>query len=196
MNMLARPEFGTTALVVDSDQEFGRSLQAAAQAHGLTVVLAQSAQEARDIVAAQKPRLVALELKLVDGEAFDVIRAARRMNPAARIVVVSAHAHIPAVVAAVRCGADDVLPKPSTVLNVLGALLPDRAEIVRRHADPVSIRRLRTEYIQRALAENGGRVAATARQLRMHRRTLQRILTRAADAAVDGDTGSQAVLQP
>jgi two-component system response regulator RegA len=42
----------------------------------------------------------------------------------------------------------------------------------------MSIQHLEWEYIQRTLAEHGGNIAATARALNMHRRTLQRKLTK------------------
>ena len=42
--------------------------------------------------------------------------------------------------------------------------------------EPMSVRRLEWEHIQRVLMENNGNVSATARQLKMHRRTLQRKL--------------------
>jgi two-component system response regulator RegA len=43
---------------------------------------------------------------------------------------------------------------------------------------PMSPRRLEWEHLQRVLAEHGGNVSATARALKMHRRTLQRKLTK------------------
>ena len=42
----------------------------------------------------------------------------------------------------------------------------------------LSVERLEWEYIQRVLAEHGGNVSATARALRMHRKTLQRKLSK------------------
>lgn len=45
---------------------------------------------------------------------------------------------------------------------------------------PLSVERIEWEYIQGVLVENGGNKTATARALKMHRRTLQRKLSRAA----------------
>ena len=45
-------------------------------------------------------------------------------------------------------------------------------------ARPLSVDRLEWEHIQRVLAENGGSISATARSLGMHRRTLQRKLSK------------------
>ena len=44
--------------------------------------------------------------------------------------------------------------------------------------DLVSVGRLEWEYIQRVLTEQGGNISATARALNMHRKTLQRKLSK------------------
>jgi len=43
-------------------------------------------------------------------------------------------------------------------------------------SDPLSVERLEWEHIQRVLGEHEGNISATARALKMHRRTLQRKL--------------------
>ena len=45
-------------------------------------------------------------------------------------------------------------------------------------AEPMSVDRLEWEHIQRVLAEHEGNISATARALKMHRRTLQRKLAK------------------
>jgi two-component system response regulator RegA len=42
--------------------------------------------------------------------------------------------------------------------------------------EPLSVDRMTWEHIQRVLAEHEGNISATARALKMHRRTLQRKL--------------------
>jgi two-component system response regulator RegA len=44
----------------------------------------------------------------------------------------------------------------------------------------LSVRRLEWEHIHRVLAEHGGNISAAARSLNMHRRTLQRKLSKRA----------------
>ena len=44
--------------------------------------------------------------------------------------------------------------------------------------EPLSVDRLEWEHIQRVLTENDGNISATARALKMHRRTLQRKLAK------------------
>ena len=45
-------------------------------------------------------------------------------------------------------------------------------------AQPMSLKRVSWEHLQRVLAEHDGNVSATARALNMHRRTLQRMLAK------------------
>jgi len=49
----------------------------------------------------------------------------------------------------------------------------DEAELP---SDPMSVNRVEWEHIQRVLHDNAGNISATARALKMHRRTLQRKL--------------------
>jgi two-component system response regulator RegA len=80
-------------------------------------------------------------------------------------------------------GADDYLAKPADTGDILNALLakdheakPSQVEKAESTLEPMSVRRLEWEHIQKVLAENDGNVSETARQLKMHRRTLQRKL--------------------
>jgi two-component system response regulator RegA len=102
-----------------------------------------------------------------------------------RIVVLTGYASIATAVKAIKLGADDYLAKPVTASAVADALA--RGERATGHtagadashaAEPMSPRRLEWEHIQRVLTDNDGNISATARTLRMHRRTLQRKLAK------------------
>jgi two-component system response regulator RegA len=79
-------------------------------------------------------------------------------------------------VAAVKQGAVDFLSKPAdadaieTALTQRGPSLPPPPE------QPMTADRVRWEHIQRVFEQCDRNVSETARRLRMHRRTLQRIL--------------------
>ena len=87
-----------------------------------------------------------------------------------------------AAVVDLKLGADDYLAKPVTASAVVAVLergarkepSPDALTPL----EPMSPRRLEWEHIQRVLAEHDGNISATARTLRMHRRTLQRKLSK------------------
>lgn len=85
---------------------------------------------------------------------------------------------------AIKLGADDYLPKPANIPTIMRALGeedddlpdPDEEETAQEMMTPLS--RLQWEHIQQALHETGGNVSAAARLLGMHRRSLQRKLTK------------------
>ena len=83
---------------------------------------------------------------------------------------------------AIKLGADDYLAKPVTAKDVADVLA--RGAHTKRSGDgtapleTMSPRRLEWEHIQCVLVEHDSTVSATARTLRMHRRTLQRKLAK------------------
>ncbi len=94
-------------------------------------------------------------------------------DPAARVVLLTGRASIRAAVEAIRLGAMHYLAKPHIADDLIAAF-----DTAPPPPSQLSIKRLEWEHIQTALAENAGNVSATARALKMHRRTLQRKLCR------------------
>jgi len=102
-----------------------------------------------------------------------------RLHPEMRIVVLTGYASIATAVQAVKLGAVQYLPKPATPDEIRAAFeRPDLAGEVAIRSDPPSVARIEWEHIQTVLAQHGGNISATARALRMHRRTLQRKLAK------------------
>ena len=80
-------------------------------------------------------------------------------------------------VEAMRLGANDYLTKPIDMATLLKALNNETSEPQTSIDDAVmSPERLEWEHIQQVLHSNNGNISVTARQLNMHRRTLQRKL--------------------
>jgi two-component system response regulator RegA len=86
--------------------------------------------------------------------------------------------NIATAVAAVKAGALDYLPKPADPDQISSALLQTGGDMPPPPQDPMSADRVRWEHIQRVYEQCGRNVSETARRLRMHRRTLQRILSK------------------
>ena len=71
------------------------------------------------------------------------------------------------------------LAKPADADQILAAFVATAGDPAAPVSDrPLSVNRLEWEHIQRVLRDNDGNISATARQLGMHRRTLQRKLTK------------------
>ena len=80
--------------------------------------------------------------------------------------------------AAVKAGATDYLTKPADADQVEAALLAEEGRMPPPPENPMSADRVRWEHIQRIYEQCDRNVSETARRLRMHRRTLQRILAK------------------
>jgi two-component system response regulator RegA len=94
-----------------------------------------------------------------------------------RIVVLTGYASIATAVEAIKLGATQYLVKPVDANAVESAFHRNGGDAsTPSREDLLSVERLEWEYIQRVLAEHGGNISATARALKMHRKTLQRKL--------------------
>ncbi|MDR8525256.1 response regulator transcription factor [Shewanella fidelis] len=125
-----------------------------------------------------KPSHILLDMKLEQDNGLKLISPLRQLLPNVIMVLLTGYASIATAVEAIRLGADNYLAKPvdtQTLLNALSAV-PSEASLQPLVEEPLSPKRLEWEHIQQVLTANNGNVSATARQLGMHRRTLQRKL--------------------
>jgi DNA-binding NtrC family response regulator len=109
------------------------------------------------------------------------------LDPNTRIVMLTGYASIATAIEAIKLGAIHYLAKPCDAdRNRRGTQQEQRAATRRSPVtgSPLSVDRLEWEHIQRVLAEQQGNVSATARALKMHRRTLQRKLGKRPSARV------------
>jgi two-component system response regulator RegA len=100
-------------------------------------------------------------------------------NSPIRILILTGYASIATAVEAIKLGADNYLAKPADTDEIVAALVEKsagQAQNTDANMEPMSVRRLEWEHIQKLPMENDGNISATARHLKMHRRTLQRKL--------------------
>ncbi|HEX7238017.1 MAG TPA: response regulator [Gammaproteobacteria bacterium] len=169
-------------LVVDDDERFAVTLAMALARRGYVTHVAHDAAAALAAARAKEPQAAVVDLKLGADDGLALIEPLRRDHPRMRIVVLTGYASIATAVKAIKLGADDYLAKPVTAADVAAVLErgarqapPDDGAAA---LEPMSPRRLEWEHLQRVLAEHDGNISATARTLRMHRRTLQRKLAK------------------
>lgn len=172
-------------LVVDDDATFVRVLTRALTSRSFEVITAGSASEARALAQRHQPRYCVLDLKLGEENGLRLIPELRELVPDMRILLLTGYASIATAVEAIKRGAHDYLAKPVDADAVVRALLEgtDTApqtddEVIDAPEAPLALRRLEWEHIQRVLTECDGNISETARRLGMHRRTLQRKLSK------------------
>jgi two-component system response regulator RegA len=168
-------------LIVDDDKPFCDRLARALASRGFEPRTANSVAEGAAALEEAPPAYAVFDLKLGDGSGLDLMRALKAKRPEARAVILTGYGAIATAVTAVKLGAFDYLAKPVNADEVVAALstesVSERPESVEH---PMSADRARWEHIQRVYETCDRNVSETARQLSMHRRTLQRILAKRA----------------
>lgn len=167
-------------LVIDDDPAFNRVLTRALGHRGYTVYGAADPESALALAREHEPEYVVLDLNIAGSSGLRLIEPLLEANPDSRILVLTGYASIATTVDAIKLGATQYLAKPADVDAILRALNATEVVISDEEvpANPMSVDRLEWEHIQRVLAEHDGNISATARALKMHRRTLQRKLAK------------------
>lgn len=165
-------------LLVDDDQPLLIRLARAMEKRGFAVQTAGSVAEGVKQAELAPPDYAVVDLRLADGSGLDVVAALRRAREDMRIVMLTGYGNIATAVAAVKAGAVDYLPKPADADAIAAALLDHEDALPAPPELPMSAERVRWEHIQRVFEQCERNVSETARRLRMHRRTLQRILAK------------------
>ena len=170
-------------LLVDDDATFVQVLARALSSRGFRVLPAHTLAEALVLARQNNPRYCVLDLKLGEENGLRLIPELHTLIPDIRILLLTGYASIATAVEAIKRGAHDYLAKPVDADAVVRALLDgdgddDSDEPVEAPEQPLALRRLEWEHIQRVLIECDGNISQTARRLGMHRRTLQRKLNK------------------
>lgn len=167
-----------TTLIIDDDAAFNAILVRTLERRGYPARGALDPASALELARRESPQRVVLDLNLNGASGLALIPELLAINPACRIVVLTGYASITTAVDAIKLGAVQYLAKPVEIEAILGAFDDEESADVDFAApdEPLSVNRLEWEHIQRVLNENDGNISATARALKMHRRTLQRKL--------------------
>lgn len=168
-------------LIIDDDATFNGVLTRALGRRGHSARGATSPGEALSLARETQAARVVLDLNLGGSSGLALIPELLTINPDCRIVVLTGYASIATAVDAIKLGAVQYLAKPVEVEAILTAFAdtdPAEDEDFVTPDEPLSVDRLEWEHIQRVLHENEGNISATARALKMHRRTLQRKLAK------------------
>ena len=165
-------------LIVDDDAPLCQRLARAMEKRGFVVDTAESVAAGVAAASARPPAFAVVDLRLSDGSGLDVVGALRDARPGVRIVMLTGYGNIATAVAAVKARAIDYLPKPADADAVERALIGGEGALPPPPTDPMSADRVRWEHIQRVFEQCDRNVSETARRLKMHRRTLQRMLSK------------------
>ena len=165
-------------LIVDDDAPLRDRLSRAMEKKGFKVVQAESVSQGISETKKLPPAFAVVDLRLNDGNGLEVVREIQKLKKDSRIIMLTGYGNIPTAVAAVKAGAIDYIPKPADADDVENALLALPELKAKPPENPMSADRVKWEHIHRVFELCDRNVSETARRLKMHRRTLQRILSK------------------
>ena len=109
-------------LVVDDDRAVRESLRRSLQFNGYQVELASDGQQALDAVTAQRPDAMVLDVMMPRLDGLEVCRRLRGTGDDLPVLVLTARDAVSDRVAGLDAGADDYLPKPFALEELLARL--------------------------------------------------------------------------
>jgi two-component system, response regulator RegA len=165
-----------SVLVVDDDDVFRSRLGKAFQDRGFEVRLARGATEAVRLAHHDSPEYAVVDLRMPDASGLEVVRELHAIDPASVIVMLTGYGSIATAVEAVRLGAVHYLSKPVDIDQILLAF--EGKSTQEAGTGVPSLARVEWEHIQRVLNDCDGNISQAARLLGLHRRSLQRKLSK------------------
>lgn len=177
MNQDVLPDELPTLLLVDDDATFCAVLSRALKKRGFAVTVAHDVESAIEIAQANPPEYAVIDLRMPGPSGLVLVQRLKELDGETRIVMLTGYASIATAIEAIKLGATHYLAKPADAGDIVAALHREAGDVdTPVSPQPLSVDRLEWEHIQKVLAEHDGNVSATARALKMHRRTLQRKL--------------------
>ena len=174
-------------LLVEDDAAMAEALSRALERRGYAVRTCGTAQQALACIAERPPRFAVVDLRLPDGSGLALVRALKSVDAGAAVVVLTGYANIATAIEATKLGASNYLCKPVDADAIVGAFGGAAGAADPLYPDaPLSVPKLEWEHILRVRAEHHNNISATARALGMHRRTLQRKLSKHPELADGG----------
>jgi two-component system response regulator RegA len=172
-------------LLVDDDERFRSRMTRAFEERGYEAQQAEGYDDAITIAERESTEYAVVDLRMPGKSGLEVVRALHRIDPATKIVVLTGYGSIATALEAMRLGATHYLTKPADVDEVIASFDRDGAQRT-QEAPPAesetpqtpSLARVEWEHIQRVLTDCGGNITKAAEKLGIHRRSLQRKLSK------------------
>lgn len=168
-------------LVIDDDEVFRTRLCRAFAHRNWEARAAAGGEEALALVGGQNPHLALVDLRMPGMDGLDLVEKLRAADSSMTIIVLTGYGSIPTAISAMKRGADYYLSKPADADQILAAYEKLQAPgdaFPSSLAEAPSLARVEWEHMQRVLTDSGGNISQAARALGIHRRSLQRKLSK------------------
>jgi two-component system, response regulator RegA len=167
-------------LLVEGSPGARGCLQRVLTAAGFTVLGVPGMRQAEAAAAETAFGYAVINLRLNDGHGLPLVSKLRAIRPSMRIVVVTEVDSFASVILALRAGADDYIARPLGDAELVDALLDRAPGLPPVPETPLGLSRTCWEHVMRVYEQCDRNVTHTAQRLGMHRRSLQRILSKRA----------------
>ncbi len=164
-------------LLVDDDETFCSVLKPALEKRSFNVSVANNVKEGINLAEQTEPEYAVIDLRIGHDSGLEMVKKLISLDDNTQIVMLTGFASIATAVEAIKLGAIHYLTKPANADEIVNALYKNEGDSsVEINQNPLSVKRLEWEHLQKVLMQHDGNISAAARALNMHRRTLQRKL--------------------
>lgn len=172
-------------LLVDDDERLRSRMARAFEERGYETQQADGYEQGISIAERESTEYAVVDLRMPGKSGLDLVRELHRIDPATKVVVLTGYGSIATALEAVRLGATHYLTKPADVDEVIASFerrdpdpSADGSEMQSDAPETPSLARVEWEHIQRVLTDCGGNITKAAERLGIHRRSLQRKLSK------------------
>jgi len=164
-------------LLVDDDETFCSVLKPALEKRDFQVSVANDVKSGINLAEQTEPEYAVIDLRIGHDSGLEMVKKLISLDDNTQIVMLTGFASIATAVEAIKLGAIHYLTKPANADEIVNALYKNEGDSsVEINQNPLSVKRLEWEHLQKVLMQHEGNISAAARALNMHRRTLQRKL--------------------
>jgi len=164
-------------LLVDDDETFCSVLKPALEKRNFQVSVANNVKNGMSLAEQTEPEYAVIDLRIGHDSGLEMVKKLISLDGNTQIVMLTGFASIATAVEAIKLGAIHYLTKPANADEIVNALYKNEGDSsVAINQNPLSVKRLEWEHLQKVLMQHEGNISAAARALNMHRRTLQRKL--------------------
>lgn len=177
----------TNILIIEDDEVLSAALKRRLEKFTFECYISNNSNDALLLCHQISPQIILLDMHLKQENGLDLIPLLRAAQPKTKIILITGFGSIATAVKAIKLGADDYLAKPVDTQTLLKVIKGEAENLHFEHnletdvsltneSNTLSTDQIEWEHINQVLKVNEGNVSAAARQLSMHRRTLQRKL--------------------
>jgi two-component system response regulator RegA len=167
-------------VVADDDETFRNRLCRAFRERGCEAYEGGTREEILQFANNVSPDLVILDLRMPGLSGLDLIQEIKKVDTTITVLILTGYGSIPTAMQALKLGADHYMSKPADAEQILAAYYQLNTDAAEKPAPTTvpSLARVEWEHIQRVLSDCDGNISQAAKLLGLHRRSLQRKLSK------------------